>query len=431
MPKVDKFKKKVNKKDNTRNSINQPQDDYTLDTTRFVKKVEKEREKGNVDYILVALIIALLGFGIVMVLSASAPISTTETGNSYSYAIKQIQFIAGGLVLMTIVSIIDYKFWGKVYKLAYVLSILALLSVMVPGLGMAESGAKRWIALGGFTFQPSELAKVGLIVFYAGYFADHKEKIKTIKWGIIFPIALFIIPAVILYKIQNHLSALIIIGATLYVMMLMAGSNAKLILAGTAISVAGAASYVTYLMKSGAVWSASFRIRRIISFLNPELDKNGTGWQMRQSLYAIGSGGILGVGLGNSKQKYKYMSEPHNDFIFAILAEELGFVGCLALISLYVLFIWRGILASWRCEDEFGANLAIGITTLVGVQAIMNIAVATSSMPVTGVSLPFISYGGTSVLILLFLMGILLNITKYGKKENKENPNEYRKGQEI
>ena len=152
---------------------------------------------------------------------------------------------------------------------------------------------------------------------------------------------------------------------------------------------------------------------------------------MRQSLYAIGSGGILGVGLGNSKQKYKYMSEPHNDFIFAILAEELGFVGCLALIVLYVLFIWRGILASWRCEDDFGANLAIGITSLVGIQAIMNIAVATSSMPVTGVSLPFISYGGTSVLILLFLMGILLNITKYGKKENKENPNEYRKGQEI
>jgi cell division protein FtsW len=160
----------------------------------------------------------------------------------------------------------------------------------------------------------------------------------------------------------------------------------------------------------------SFRLARVTSFLNPWADSQGSGWQIIQSLYAIGSGGLFGVGLGNSKQKYLYISEPHNDFIFAVLAEELGFIGCLAVITLFAIFIWRGILVAMKAPDMFGSLLAVGITSLIGLQAIINIAVVTSSMPVTGIALPFFSYGGTSLIILLCSVGVLLNISRQSQK---------------
>lgn len=217
----------------------------------------------------------------------------------------------------------------------------------------------------------------------------------------------------ILYFIQNHLSVSLVISIVTAVMMLMAGARMLHFFGAGMVGVAGIA---LLLIKGATGNSDSFRLDRIKTFFDPWSDATGTGYQMIQSLYAIGSGGLFGVGLGNSKQKYLYIPEPQNDFIFAILAEELGFVGCLLVIALFAIFTWRGIVISMKAEDMFGSLIAIGITTLVAVQAIINIAVVTASIPTTGMPLPFFSYGGTALWILLASCGILLNISRSTSK---------------
>lgn len=212
---------------------------------------------------------------------------------------------------------------------------------------------------------------------------------------------------------QNHLSVCLVIGSVTFVMMLMAGCR-LLHFIGTGI--AGVAAIALYLIKGATGSTDSFRLDRIQTFFDPWSDATGTGYQMVQSLYAIGSGGLFGVGLGNSKQKYLYIPEPQNDFIFAIVAEELGFVGCVAIILLFAVFVWRGIVISMKAPDMFGSLLAIGVTTLVAVQAIINIAVVTASIPTTGMALPFFSYGGTALVILLVSVGVLLNVSRAGSK---------------
>lgn len=234
-------------------------------------------------------------------------------------------------------------------------------------------------------------------------------------WGGFFYPLMYILPVIaILVGIQNHLSATILIIMIISVMMLMAGSKLKYFLTfGTAGAVTGLGALFAYakITKKGL-----FRITRLVTFLDPFADVSDTGWQIVQSLYAIGSGGLFGVGLGNSTQKYLYLPEAHNDFIFSIIAEEIGFIGCIFVIILFALFIWRGILIAIKAPDMYGSLLAAGITTMVGLQAIINIAVVTSSMPNTGMPLPFFSYGGTSLLILMASVGILLNISRASNK---------------
>lgn len=381
------------------------------------KKVRKFSKFANnqLDFILLIVVILLLSLGLIMVLSASSPTSLAETGDdSYSYFRKQAIFAVVGVIAMLFISKIDYRFWKKFYKIAYWVSIILLLMVLIPGIGVSSGGASRWIKILGIQFQPSELAKIGLIIFYASYLTDHKDELKGFYTGFIKPF-LYLVPVIlILILIQDHLSATIIIVAVVGIMMLMAGSRLKYFLtAGTAAGVLGAAGL--YLMAKFTSKGA-FRLARITSFLNPWADKQGDGWQVIQSLYAIGSGGLFGVGLGQSKQKYLYISEPHTDFIFAVLAEELGFVGCAVVIALFCVFIWRGVLTAMKAPDMFGSLVAIGITSLIGLQAIINIAVVTSSMPVTGMPLPFFSYGVTSLLILLCSVGVLLNISRASSK---------------
>ena len=381
------------------------------------KKVRRFSKFANnqLDFILLIAVILLLSLGLIMVLSASSPTSLAETGDdSYSYFRKQAIFAVVGVIAMLFISKIDYRFWKKFYKIAYWVSIILLLMVLIPGIGVSSGGASRWIKILGVQFQPSELAKIGLIIFYASYLTDHKDELKGFYTGFIKPF-LYLVPVIlILILIQDHLSATIIIVAVVGIMMLMAGSRLKYFLtAGTAAGVLGAAGL--YLMAKFTSKGA-FRLARITSFLNPWADKQGDGWQVIQSLYAIGSGGLFGVGLGQSKQKYLYISEPHTDFIFAVLAEELGFVGCAVVIALFCVFIWRGVLTAMKAPDMFGSLVAIGITSLIGLQAIINIAVVTSSMPVTGMPLPFFSYGVTSLLILLCSVGVLLNISRASSK---------------
>jgi len=377
------------------------------------KKVVKSKQKPF-DFALCITIFLLLSLGIIMVLSASAPSSLSTNGNSYTYVIKQLAFAIIGIILMFIISRFDYRIYKKFYKIAYIISIAALISVIIPGIGVEVKGAKRWINLGFGNFQPSEIAKIGLIIFYAGYLTEHKNELGFFWRGCIKSFSFLIPPIAILFFIQDHLSASVVIIAITSIMMIMGGTKIKdfitIAVAGGSVGAAG----MLFLATKGT--KGTFRLARLTTFLDPWQDPTGDGWQVTQGLYAIGSGGLFGVGLGQSKQKYLYIPEPHNDFIFAIIAEELGFVGCLVVISLFAIFIWRGILTAMKAPDSFGSLLAVGITSLVGIQAIINIAVVTSSMPATGMSLPFFSYGGTALLILLCSMGVLLNISRAGSK---------------
>ncbi len=370
-------------------------------------------EKKPLDFILLITVLMLLALGIVMVLSASSPSALSDWGNSFYYVERQAGCAVIGLILMFIISRIDYRKYKMLYKLAYIGSIILSLMVVIPNVGVSVNGATRWIKIG-IQFQPSEIAKIGLIIFYAAYLTNHKDELKELWRGFFKPF-IYLIPIIgILLLLQNHLSASIIIILVTAVMMILAGTKIKYFLTfGTAGAIGGIGLLVILAQKIDE-WA--FRLSRITSFLNPWEDIRDDSWQIVQSLYAIGSGGLFGVGLGASKQKYSYIPEPHNDFIFAILAEELGFVGCLVVIVLFGIFIWRGILIAIKAPDMFGSLLAGGITALIGLQAIINIAVVTSSIPVTGMALPFFSYGGTSLIILLCSVGILFNISRQGNK---------------
>ena len=369
---------------------------------------------NRMDYILFITVLILLSLGVIMVLSASAPSALSKTSKSYTYFVRQFIFAIIGIGIMLFISKIDYRFYKKYYWLVYAVSVLVLLLVLIPGLGREVNGATRWIGIPGLgQFQPSEITKIGLIIFYAGYLSDHKSELKDFWRGFVKPLAFLLPPIAILYLVQNHLSVCLVIAAITAVMMLMAGCRLLHFIAAGLVGVAG---IVIMLIKGQTSESSSFRWDRIVTFFDPWSDATGTGYQMVQSLYAIGSGGLFGVGLGNSTQKYLYIPEPQNDFIFAIVAEELGFVGCVAIIALFGIFVWRGIVIAMKAPDMFGSLLAVGVTTLVAVQAIINIAVVTASIPTTGMALPFFSYGGTALVILLASVGILLNISRAGSK---------------
>lgn len=381
------------------------------------KKAKEVNKKSQVDFILVVLIIILLSFGIVMVLSASAPSALAEGNDAYTYVTRQIQFAILGLAIMWFVSKIDYRIYKKFYWPIYWLSIGVLLLVLIPGLGVEGGGARRWVNLGFTQFQPSEITKIGMIIFYAGYLSDHKADLRSFKKGFVIPLLYLIPPVAIALFIQNHLSVGIVMSAITFVMMLMAGCRLLyFILSGLIVGGGGIAALAVYINTAGASAGDNFRIDRILNYMDPWQDPTGTGWQAIQSLYAIGSGGLFGVGLGESRQKYLYVSEPQNDFIFSILAEELGFVGCVVVIILFALFIWRGIVIAMKSKDMFGSLLATGITTLVMVQVVINIAVVTNTIPNTGMSLPFFSAGGTALIMLLGMCGILLNISRSKSK---------------
>lgn len=371
------------------------------------------------DFILCITVLLLLALGIIMVLSASAPSALSTTGNSYTFVKKQLLFAVIGLVAMFIISKVDYRFYKKYYWYAYVIGVIVLLLVVVPGLGYSVKGATRWIRIGGTGFQPSEITKIAMIIFYGGYLADCKSELQSLKRGFVIPIALLVPPVAILYLVQNHFSVSLVIGVIVLSMMFVAGCKLKyFFVVAAAAAVIGSTIFgiAGFTQKKNDGEQKSFRMDRIATFVDPWADAQGTGYQTVQSLYAIGSGGMFGLGLGNSKQKYLYIPEPHNDFIFSILAEELGFFGCILVIGLFAIFIWRGILISMRATDVFGSVMAMGITIQIAVQAVLNIAVVTGTIPATGMSLPFFSYGGTALLLLLVNVGILLNISRSSSK---------------
>ena len=380
-------------------------------------KSKQDREISKpFDFILFIVVLILLGMGITMVLSASSPMSLSTTSSSYTYVSKQAIAAVLGIIVMLIISKIDYKILSRFYKIIWIISIVGLAAVMIPGIGVTVKGATRWIKFPVFgTIQPSEITKLGLIIFFAAYLTIHRNELKNLWKGFFKPILFFLAPAIfIILVIQSHLSASVLIILTISVMMIMAGCKVShfAIFGGAGVTLGSIGLYI--LAKYFDI--GAYRLKRITAFLDPWADPLDTGWQIIQGLYAIGSGGLFGVGLGNSRQKYLYISEPHNDYIFAVLAEELGFIGCIVVILLFAIFIWRGIIISMKAPDMFGSLLACGITALIGFQAIINIAVVTSSMPVTGIALPFFSYGGTSLIILL---ASVRNSSKYFKADQQ------------
>ena len=373
----------------------------------MAKKKSKLILKNPLDFTLLITVFILLGLGIITVLSASSPTALAETGNSYKYLIKQMEAAIIGIVLMFIASKIDYKLWQKNYKIIYFACMILLLAVCA--LGREAGGAKRWLDIGILSFQPSEVAKVGIIIFYSAWLTKNKEKLKTFKYGFAYPIAWLLIPIFFVLILQNHFSATLVICMLAAILMILAGCKIRYFIF-VGIPLAALAIFVVI------VAGQEFRMQRILTFFDPWQNIQGSGWQIVQSLYAIGSGGLFGVGLGESKQKYLYIPEPHNDFIFAVLAEELGFFGCAIVIILFAILIWRGITIAMKAPDMFGSLLAAGITTMIAIQVLVNIAVVTASMPVTGMALPFFSYGGTALIITLVSVGILLSVSRAGNR---------------
>jgi len=370
---------------------------------------------NSVDFTLVITVLLLLSLGLIMVLSASSPTSLQESENSYTYFVKQLIFAVIGLIGMYVVSKIDYRIYQRFYKQAWWLSAILLLAVLL--IGSTGGGAKRWISLGFITFQPSEIVKFLMIVFYAGILVKNRNELGRF-WNGLVKHMIFLVPIIILLILEPHLSTSIVIIITCCVMIITAGCKFWQFCVAGIVAGGGIGSLATILYFASEFIRNKFQyaLTRIITFIDPWKYASDEGYQVIQSLYAIGSGGLFGVGLGESKQKYLYLPEPHNDFIFSVLAEELGFVGCIIVFILFAVFIWRGILIAIKAPDMFGSLVAVGITTLVGIQAIINVAVVTSSMPATGMQLPFFSYGGTALCILLCEVGVLLSISRASAK---------------
>lgn len=300
---------------------------------------------------------------------------------------------------------VSYHHWLRFSLWIYLLCLLLLIAVLIPGVGLVRGGAQSWIGVGAFSIQPSEFMKIGLIILYASLLPKVQKKLKHFTKGFL-PILLFIVVPFGLMMLQPDLGTGLVFICTGIFMIFISGAKIKhfAILGG-----AGIAGFI------GLIASAPYRMSRIHAFLNPWEDPLGDGFQIIQSLYAVGPGGLMGLGFGNSMQKYFYLPEPQNDFIFAIIAEELGLIGSTFILFLFFVIIWRGVLISLHTEDISGSLLAFGVTTMIAIQVMINISVVIGLIPVTGITLPLLSYGGSSLTITLFALGILLNISKYAK----------------
>ena len=371
------------------------------------------RVKTGVDRTMLVLILLLLSLGSIMVFSASYPSALAQEGDSLYYIKKQLLFIGIGLAFMIGLSYLPLKMYKTLTIAVFAFAVFLLIIVLIPGIGISNGEARRWLGLKGtsFTFQPSEIMKVALVMMLAWYLdvfrdavLDRTNKKRCFMVGTLIPCA-FVGFACILVMLEKHLSGTIIVGMIGVCVMFIGGVHPGWMSA--VVGVGGLGAIAAFLAANPYAW------KRITSFTDENADKLDEAWQTTQGLYAIGSGGALGVGLGASRQKYSYVSEAQNDFIFTIWCEEMGFVGAVVLIVLFLLFIWRGYVIAMRAPDTFSALTVFGIISQVGIQAFLNIGVVTDVLPNTGIALPFFSYGGTSLIILLMEMGVVLSVSKH------------------
>ena len=365
----------------------------------------------TVDIPFLILTLLLLAVGLVMLYSASSAQSQYDTGYTIStkYLQKQAVCAGIGLVCMWIFSRIPAEFWLKIAWPLYGISIVMLLLVLVAG--ESVNGARRWINIAGLQFQPSEIAKFTMIVLFAKLTKSFGTQAREFRYGVLgFGGALLGI--LIPLALEKHLSAIMLMGMVAVVIMFVAGTNPKWLLAGAGAAVVFVIVYVSFMGYAGD---------RITAWLHPENDPSDTGYQILQSLYAIGSGGLFGLGFGKSRQKYLYLPFQYNDYIFAIVCEELGLLGALCIMVLFAALIWRGFWIALRAADRFSTVLATGLVALIAVQTILNLGVVTNLLPSTGIALPFFSYGGTALAVNLGEMGIVLSISRQRNKiKNQE-----------
>ena len=370
--------------------------------------IELIRYGEGVDRIFLIVVVILLSFGTVMVFSASYANALWRYGDAYHFAKRQFMMAIIGVVAMIITSYLaEYNFLRKISVLFFV-GVLGL-NYITPFFGILLNSTPRWFVLFGIQFQPSELLKIAIVLMFAYYITKLGDKMKTLRWGIVVPMML--IGAIgLAMLLQSHFSGLIILAA-LGILMIFIG-EAPIVGLGACAGIGAAGLF--YIIKFTPYANA-----RINTWLDPfnEAFRTDEAHQIIQSLYAIGSGGVLGVGIGQSKQKYLYLPEPQNDFIFSIICEEVGFIGAVIIIFLFVILIWRGFVIAYHAPDKFSSLVVMGITLKVAIQFILNIAVVTNSVPTTGISLPFFSYGGTALIILLVEMGIILSISRYSYQE--------------
>jgi cell division protein FtsW len=363
----------------------------------------KKAKRGQVDFTIIVVTVILIVFGIMMVTSSSYYSSINEDGTPYRYLIRELIWVGSGGILMWLGAAIDYHFYQKFGWALLVVSVMMLILVLTP-LGIERNNAQRWIGVGELTIMPGEVAKICAILFVAWFLSKKEDVILSFTGGIL---PLFVIMGVYagLIMKQPNLSTAIIICLIILGMMFIAGMKWRYLFGLGFIGAAGAA-FLIFSDETG------YRMERFVSFLDPFADPLDTGYQVVQSLMALGSGGLFGLGLGKSIQKNLYLPEPQNDFILAIIGEELGYLGILTLMICFMVLIYRGILTAIKAPDRFGMLVASGITIMLGVQVLLNVAVVSSSMPPTGVTLPFISYGGNAMWLFMGSMGILLNISK-------------------
>ena len=376
--------------------------------TNSTEQKPEKKELFYFDYTFLLVLIFLVGFGLIMVYSASYYEAMQEFGDSGYYVKKQAFAIAVGFVGVFLAYKIPYKFYRKLGFLPYIACIIVIL--MIYPFGFEANGARRWIKLGPISFQAAEPVKLGMIIFLSNFVYAFRKKINSFKIiaamiGLTLPIFAMV------YLITDNLSSAIIIFSICIVMIFVATRNYKYWIALGAVGIAGVAALIWYIVQTAAT-GGGFRSERILAWLDLEKYASGKGYQTLQALYAIGSGGIWGKGLCQSIQKLNFLPEAQNDMIFSIICEELGLFGGIAVIFMFMILIWRMVIIATHAVDLQGAMIVVGVIAHIAVQVILNIAVVTNTIPNTGISLPFISYGGTSICFLMFEMGVVMNVAR-------------------
>ena len=357
------------------------------------------------DLILLFTILALVLSGLIMILSASSVKADRLFDNSYHFFLRQIQYLFVALIFSVIIYKLKYEYVKKFAPYLLIFSFITLILVLIPGLGRVAGGSRRWLPLGPINFQPSELAKLIIVIYLAAYIDKNRDKMKNFSNGILPPVIVigFIF---LLILAEPDLGTAVTLVAVAGSMIFVGGIKIPLFIFS---SISALALFL------GAIYIEPYRRERLLTFLNPWKDPLDSGYHIIQSLLALGSGGLFGVGPGNSHQKFLYLPEPGTDFIFAVLGEEFGLIGTLFVLILYFLLAWRGLKIASRVDDVFASMLAVGITSMIIIQAVINMSVVTSLMPVTGITLPLISYGGSSLVVNLIALSLLLNISRYAE----------------
>lgn len=365
--------------------------------------------KGGFDVTFFAAVLALMTIGLVMLFSASYPYAYQKyNGDSYYFFKRQLIFAVLGVIVMIVVSKINYKWVRIIEKPLFVVTIFLLVLVLFYHVNLDDRSEdfKRWIPLGPITLQPSDIAKFSLVLTLSAYIGKYRKYMQRLTYGVLFPGLIIGLFCVLIY-LENHLSCTVLMFMIGITLMFCGGTRWQWFVGG--LCVVGAVAFV--IIKNPDVLP-SYQADRIRAWTDKTFQPLGLRWQTNNSLYAIGSGGFFGVGLGNSKQKYLYVSEPQNDFIFSIVCEELGFLGAMVILALFALLFWRGIKIAQRCDDKFAALVVIGIVSQVAIQTLFNVLVVTDTFPNTGIALPFFSYGGTALLMLCFEMGVVLSVSR-------------------